>query len=160
MIALGASGPEVSEFCLGGNVFGWTADEGESLKLLDAYVDGGGNFIDTADSYSQWADGHVGGESEPIIGRWLARRGRRDDVVLATKVGKLASAPGLGAARIAAGVEASLKRRGTDYIDLYYAHADERFRLRRRWVRTMPSSTPGRSASSPPTTTRHGSSRL
>jgi aryl-alcohol dehydrogenase-like predicted oxidoreductase len=125
VIALGASGVEVSQFCLGGNVFGWTADEITSLRLLDAYVDGGGNFIDTADTYSQWADGHVGGESETIIGRWLARRGRRHDVVLATKVGQLASAPGLSAANIAAGADASLKRLGTDYIDLYYAHADD-----------------------------------
>jgi aryl-alcohol dehydrogenase-like predicted oxidoreductase len=125
VIALGPSGVEVSELCLGGNVFGWTADEPTSLQLLDAYVDWGGNFIDTADTYSQWQDGHVGGESETIIGRWLARRSRRDDVVLATKVGKLASAPGLSAANITAAADASLKRLGTDYIDLYYAHADD-----------------------------------
>ncbi len=125
MIGLGASGLEVYELCLGGNVFGWTADEVTSFNLLDAYIDGGGNFIDTADTYSQWMDGHVGGESEAIIGRWLSRRGRRDTIVLATKVGKLQTAPGLTAANITAAAEASLRRLQTDYIDVYYAHVDD-----------------------------------
>jgi aryl-alcohol dehydrogenase-like predicted oxidoreductase len=94
-------------------------------RILDAYVEAGGNFIDTADSYSQWAPGNSGGESETIIGRWLARRGRRDDVVIATKVGQSVSRPGLSPANIAAVSEASLRRLGTDYIDLYYAHEDD-----------------------------------
>lgn len=124
MIELDGSGIEVCELCLGGNVFGWTADETESRQVLDGYVDGGGNFIDTADSYSQWADGHTGGESEAVIGRWLSRRSRRDDVVIATKVGQLAGSEGLSAQNIAASVDASLRRLQTDYIDLYYAHID------------------------------------
>ena len=88
MNRIGGTGLEVFPLCLGGNVFGWTADEAASFALLDAYTGAGGNFIDTADSYPQWADGCQGGESETIIGRWLARRGRRDDVIIATKVGE------------------------------------------------------------------------
>src|SRR6266404_1303717 len=84
---LGNSGLEISPLVFGGNVFGWTADEATSFKLLDAFVGAGFNLVDTADSYSRWATGHQGGESETVIGRWIARRGRHDDVVIATKVG-------------------------------------------------------------------------
>ncbi len=117
---------EVFPLVLGGNVFGWTADEAESVAVLDGFVAGGGNFIDTADSYSHWVPGHVGGESESIIGRWVAARGNRDDVVIATKVSQHPSFKGLAAANIAAAADASLQRLGTDRIDLYYAHADDR----------------------------------
>lgn len=112
-------------FVLGGNVFGWTADEAESFAVLDAYVEGGGRMVDTADVYSDWVPGNRGGESEEIIGRWLAARGVRDEVQVATKVGQHADATGLGRASIRAGVEASLRRLGTDRIDLYYAHFDD-----------------------------------
>jgi aryl-alcohol dehydrogenase (NADP+) len=115
----------VFPLCLGGNVFGWTADEEASFAVLDAYVDAGGNFVDTADSYPAWVDGHSGGESETVIGRWLARRGRRDDVVIATKVGRTPGRMGLSAANIRACAEDSLRRLGVDHIDLYYAHADD-----------------------------------
>ena len=107
---------------LGGNVFGWTADEANSFEVLDAYVAGGGNFIDTADVYSAWVPGHSGGESEEIIGRWLASRGIRDSMVVATKVG---SGSSLSRADIRQGAEDSLRRLGTDQIDLYYAHRDD-----------------------------------
>jgi aryl-alcohol dehydrogenase-like predicted oxidoreductase len=106
-------------------VFGFTADEQQSVAVLDAYTAAGGNFIDTADAYSAFVPGHVGGESETIIGAWLARRGRRDDVVVATKVGSLGTRPGLSAKNIAAAAEDSLTRLQTDYIDLYYAHGDD-----------------------------------
>jgi aryl-alcohol dehydrogenase-like predicted oxidoreductase len=116
----------VSEICLGGNVFGWTADRDASYEVLDAFVDGGGNFIDTADSYSSFVPGNSGGESEMILGEWLAARsGMRDRVVLATKVGKLDGFTGLSPATIRAAADASLARLGTDTIDLYYAHADD-----------------------------------
>jgi len=113
---------EVFPLSLGGNVFGWTCDEATSFEVLDTYVAGGGNFIDTADSYSAWAAGNVGGESERIIGKWMAARGNRDSMIIATKVG---SKQGLSAAKIGEGVEASLTRLGTDRIDLYYAHKDD-----------------------------------
>jgi aryl-alcohol dehydrogenase-like predicted oxidoreductase len=117
---------QVSEICLGGNVFGWTADRDASFAVLDAFLDGGGNFIDTADSYSSFVPGLSGGESETIIGEWLAARpGVRDRVVLATKVGKLAGFEGLSPETVAAAADASLKRLGTDRIDLYYAHTDD-----------------------------------
>ena len=115
----------VSRLCLGGNVFGWTADTPTSHAILDAFVDGGGTFIDTADMYSCWADGNEGGESERVIGAWLQRRGRHDDVVIATKVGKLPGLTGLHPDTIATACEASLERLGVDCIDLYYAHADD-----------------------------------
>ena len=120
-------GTELSIFplSLGGNVFGWTADEATSFEILDAYVAGGGNFIDTADVYSLWAPDHIGGESEVIIGKWLAARGNRADIVVATKVSSHPDAKGLSRASIRRGVEASLQRLGTDYIDLYYAHQDD-----------------------------------
>nr|WP_030733261.1 aldo/keto reductase [Streptomyces sp. NRRL F-2890] len=116
---------QVSGLCLGGNVFGWTADEAESFAVLDAYVAAGENFIDTADAYSAWVDGHRGGESETVIGRWLARRGRRDDVVVATKVGRHPEHMGLSADTIKAAADASLRRLGVDHIDLYYTHFDD-----------------------------------
>lgn len=116
---------KVFPLCLGGNVFGWTADEEISSAVLDAYAGAGGNFIDTADSYPQWADGRHGGESETIIGRWLARRGHRDDLIIATKVGQSRHHPGLSPANIRSAAEASLRRLGTGHIDLYYAHEDD-----------------------------------
>jgi hypothetical protein len=123
---LGASGLTTPPLILGGNVFGWTADRQASFAILDAFVAGGGRMIDTADSYSTWVPGHRGGESESIIGAWLQRRGRRDDVLIATKVGaEVGSAKGLSPARIAAAVEGSLQRLGTGHIDLYFAHYDD-----------------------------------
>jgi aryl-alcohol dehydrogenase-like predicted oxidoreductase len=110
---------------LGGNVFGWTADEDDSFAVLDGFVAAGGTLIDTADVYSAWAPGHSGGESEALLGRWMASRGNRDDVLVATKVGKHAALPGLSRGTIRAGVAASLQRLQTDRIDLYYAHADD-----------------------------------
>ncbi|MGO1053976.1 aldo/keto reductase [Crossiella sp. CA198] len=125
MARIGTSDLDVYPLCLGGNVFGWTSDEQQSFAVLDAYAAAGGNFIDTADVYSAWAEGNSGGESEAVIGRWLARRGRRDDLVIATKVGQLPTAKGLSAANIKVAVEGSLHRLGTDHIDLYYAHVDD-----------------------------------
>jgi len=128
---LGQSPLRVAPLCLGGNVFGWTADAATSHKLLDEFVAGGFNFIDTADVYSRWADGHQGGESERVIGAWLKRRGRRDDVIIATKVGKdmgpgeFGAKKGLSKAYIQRAVDDSLKRLQTDYIDLYQAHEDD-----------------------------------
>jgi hypothetical protein len=122
MRILGASGLATPPLILGGNVFGWTAGREASFAILDRFVAAGGTMIDTADTYSAWAPGNKGGESETIIGEWLARRGRRDDVLIATKVG---FAGGLGAASIARAVEGSLKRLRTDRVDLYYAHRDD-----------------------------------
>ncbi len=122
---LGSSGLEVFPLALGGNVFGWTADQDTSFAVLDAYTAAGGNFIDTADSYSAWVDGNGGGESETVLGKWLASRGNRDDVVLATKVSQHPEYPGLSAANIKAAADASLRRLGTDHIDLYYTHFDK-----------------------------------
>jgi aryl-alcohol dehydrogenase-like predicted oxidoreductase len=116
---------DVFPLCLGGNVFGWTADEDASRAVLDAYTEAGGNFVDTADQYSAWVDGNSGGESESIIGRWMAERGNRDSVVVATKVGKLASRKGLSPATIRAAAEDSLRRLQTDRIDVYWAHEDD-----------------------------------
>ena len=122
---LGRSGLHVAPFCLGGNVFGWTADQATSFALLDAFTGAGFDFIDTADAYSAWVPGHAGGESETVIGDWLAARGGRGGVVIATKVGKWARHPGLKAANIIAACESSLQRLRTDYIDLYQSHADD-----------------------------------
>ena len=122
---LGRSGLSTAPLVFGGNVFGWTADEATSHRLLDAFVDGGFNAVDTADVYSAWVPGHVGGESESVIGRWLKARGRRDDVLILTKVAMWPAQPGLSAANITAAVEGSLKRLQTDYIDLYQAHQDD-----------------------------------
>ncbi|MGW7574224.1 aldo/keto reductase [Streptomyces sp. NPDC054765] len=115
----------VSPLSLGGNVFGWTADEAQSFAVLDAYVAGGGNFIDTADAYSAWVPGNKGGESETVLGNWLSSRGNRSDVVIATKVGSHPNYKGLSAATIKSAVDASLTRLRTDYIDLYYTHYDD-----------------------------------
>ncbi|MEO3783860.1 aldo/keto reductase [Actinocorallia sp. B10E7] len=110
---------------LGGNVFGWTADEQASFAVLDSYAAAGGNFVDTADSYAAWVPGNSGGESELIIGRWMAARGNRDEIVVATKVGSHPEFKGLRSETIRAGAEASLRRLGTDRIDLYYTHFDD-----------------------------------
>ncbi|MGV9892297.1 aldo/keto reductase [Streptomyces sp. NPDC003395] len=122
---LGSSDLEVFPLALGGNVFGWTADEATSFAVLDAYTAAGGNFIDTADAYSAWVDGNQGGESETIIGKWVKARGNRDDVVIATKVSQHPEYRGLSAANIKAAADASLRRLGTDRIDLYYTHYDQ-----------------------------------
>ena len=124
---LGRSGLLVSPLAFGGNVFGWTVDEAASFKLLDAWLDAGFNFVDTADVYSAWVPGHTGGESETIIGKWLKQSGKRNRVVLATKVGKPMGEGkvGLSPKYIREAVEASLKRLQTDYIDLYQSHDDD-----------------------------------
>ncbi|MBV1946177.1 aldo/keto reductase [Streptomyces sp. BV129] len=122
---LGSSSLEVFPLALGGNVFGWTADRDTSFAVLDAYAAAGGNFVDTADSYSAWAEGNKGGESETIIGEWVRARGNRDQVVIATKVSQHPDYQGLTAANIKAAADASLHRLGTDHIDLYYTHFDQ-----------------------------------
>ena len=122
---LGKSSLSVAPLAFGGNVFGWSADEKRSFELLDAFVDGGGNLIDTADVYSAWVPGNRGGESETIIGKWLKQSGKRDQVVIATKVAKWAEHPGLSPANIHQAVDGSLQRLQTDYIDLYQAHEDD-----------------------------------
>jgi aryl-alcohol dehydrogenase-like predicted oxidoreductase len=119
---IGNSGLSVAPLALGGNVFDWTADEQNSFAVLDAFVDAGGTMIDTADVYSAWVPGHTGGESERLAGRWLKRSGKRDRVVIATKVGMIA---GLNPETVAAACEASLERLGIDCIDLYYQHKDD-----------------------------------
>ncbi|TKR21888.1 aldo/keto reductase [Cellulomonas hominis] len=126
MARIGTTDLDVLPLNLGGNVFGWTADERASFAVLDAFVEGGGSLVDTADVYSEWGAGHEGGESEATIGRWIAARGNRADVVIATKVGKLSTRRGTSRAVVRAAVDDSLKRLGTDYIDLYYAHEDDR----------------------------------
>lgn len=122
---LGRSGLQVHPIAFGGNVFGWSADEKTTFALLDAFVDAGFNLVDTADAYSAWVPGNHGGESESLIGRWFARSGKRDKVVLATKVAKWSEQPGLSADNITAAVEGSLRRLQTDVIDLYQAHEDD-----------------------------------
>jgi aryl-alcohol dehydrogenase-like predicted oxidoreductase len=124
---IGKSGIEVAPLMLGGNVFGWTADEATSFKILDAFVTAGLDFIDTADSYSTWVPGHQGGESETIIGNWFKRSGKRDKVVIATKVGSEIPGQGKGLSKawIMRQVEASLQRLQTEHIDLYQSHRDD-----------------------------------
>ncbi|MCX4533765.1 aldo/keto reductase [Streptomyces sp. NPDC002596] len=122
---LGSSDLQVFPLALGGNVFGWTADEAQSFAVLDAYAAAGGNFIDTADAYSAWVPGNEGGESETVIGKWLAARSDRSDIVVATKVGAHPAYKGLSATTIKAAAEQSLRRLGTDHIDLYYTHFDD-----------------------------------
>lgn len=125
--ALGHSGLKVAPFALGGNVFGWTVDERTGFRLLDDFVSAGFNLIDTADTYSKWISGHQGGESETMIGRWLHESGRRDEVLIATKVGMEMGngSKGLARSHIEASVEDSLRRLQTDEIDLYQAHIDD-----------------------------------
>ncbi|MBU6164310.1 MAG: aldo/keto reductase [Actinomycetales bacterium] len=125
MITLPKTNLDVYPLCLGGNVFGFSADVTNSEIVLNYYFDNGGNFIDTADMYSQWAPGHVGGESETIIGNWMKRRGNRKEMVIATKVAKLDTRPGLKNSNIIAACDDSLRRLQTDYIDIYYAHQDD-----------------------------------
>jgi aryl-alcohol dehydrogenase-like predicted oxidoreductase len=122
---LGNSALKVAPLAFGGNVFGWSADEKRSFELLDAFVAGGGNLIDTADVYSAWVPGNRGGDSETIIGKWLKQSGKRAQVLIATKVAKWAEQPGLSAVNIQQAVEGSLKRLQTDCIDLYQAHEDD-----------------------------------
>jgi aryl-alcohol dehydrogenase-like predicted oxidoreductase len=117
---------DVYPLCLGGNVFGWSADESQSQAVLDAFGDLGGNFIDTADVYSEWVEGNVGGESETIIGNWMKARGNRHQFVIATKVAKLSTRPGLRPENIITACNDSLKRLQTDHIDLYYSHHDDK----------------------------------
>ncbi|MEL7974405.1 aldo/keto reductase [Isoptericola sp. F-RaC21] len=123
--ALGSLDLAGAPLVLGGNVFGWTADDPASFAVLDAFADAGGRLVDTADVYSAWVPGNSGGESEHTIGRWLARTGRRDDVLIATKVSQHPDFRGLAAGTVRAAAEASLERLGTDRIDLYYAHYDD-----------------------------------
>ncbi|WP_327141641.1 aldo/keto reductase [Nocardia sp. NBC_01327] len=125
MALLGTTDLDIYPLCLGGNVFGWTADREQSFAVLDAFAAAGGNLIDTADAYTAWVPGNSGGESESIIGEWLESRGNRDAVFIATKVAKWSGRPGLGAANIRAAVEDSLRRLRTDHIDVYYAHHDD-----------------------------------
>jgi aryl-alcohol dehydrogenase-like predicted oxidoreductase len=124
---LGRSGLEVHPICLGGNTFGWTTDRDASFAVLDRYAEAGGNFVDTADGYSKWVDGNRGGESETIIGAWLAQTSAPDDVIVATKVGAGTAdlEPGLSRDQVIAGCEGSLRRLGVERIGLYYAHRDD-----------------------------------
>ena len=124
---LGRSELNVPTLCFGGNIFDWTVDKAQGFKLLDGLMEAGFNFIDTADVYSRWVEGHVGGESEVVIGEWMKARGNRDKVILATKVGMDLGdgKKGLAPAYIRQAVEASLKRLQTDYIDLYQSHTDD-----------------------------------
>ena len=125
MITIPESDLVVHELCLGSNIFGGNATQEESHLVMDAYKSHGGNFIDTADMYNQWVEGHVGGESETVIGTWMKSRGNRADMVIATKVSKMDRRPGLSAKNIFAACEESLNRLQTDYIDLYYSHSDD-----------------------------------
>jgi|ERR1700733_5361177 len=124
MARLGSTDLDVFPLCLGGNVFGWTIDEERSFAVLDAYFQAGGNFIDTSDSYGRRGPGGPG-ESERIIGRWIASRGNRDSLVIATKVGVAPDLQGLSGETIRRGIEGSLQRLGVDMVDLYYAHRDD-----------------------------------
>lgn len=126
--ALGRSGLRVAPIALGGNVFGWTVDQPTGFRILDAFVDAGFNLVDTADTYSIWIGGHQGGESESLIGEWLRRSGRRDEVVLATKVGMDMGSrgKGLSSEHIRSSIEGSLARLQTDHVDLYQAHIDDK----------------------------------
>ena len=125
MIKLANTDLTIYPLCLGGNVFGYSADKENSEAVLSFYADNGGNFIDTADMYSQWAPGHIGGESETIIGNWMKKSGNRSQMIIATKVGKLYTKPGLSPSNIISACEDSLKRLGSDYIDIYYSHQDD-----------------------------------
>jgi aryl-alcohol dehydrogenase (NADP+) len=122
---LGSTDLDVYPLCLGGNVFGWTADEEASFAVLDAYAAAGGNFIDTADAYAHWVPGNTGWDSERIIGKWMAARGNRERMIIGTKVGRLPAREGLSRDNILQAAEDSLRALQTDYIDLYYAHGDD-----------------------------------
>ena len=122
---IGRSGMSTPPLVLGGNVFGWTAEKDTSFAVLDTFFAGGGRMIDTADVYSNWLPGHVGGESETIIGEWMKARGNRDQVLIATKVGYTGEPGGLAPEAVAAGIEGSLRRLQSDYVDVYYAHIDD-----------------------------------
>jgi aryl-alcohol dehydrogenase-like predicted oxidoreductase len=125
LVPIGRSGMSVFPLALGGNVFGWTADRDASFAILDAFTEGGGNLVDTADGYSHWVPGNLGGDSETIIGEWISRTGRRDDLVIATKVSTHPEFSGLAPENVRAAADASLARLGTDVIDVYYAHFDD-----------------------------------
>lgn len=125
MIRIPRTDLDIFPLNLGGNTFGWTSDRDASFAVLDAFVAAGGNFIDTADLYSVWGEGHEGGESEKILGAWMTARGNRDDVIIATKVGGLPTRPGLSADNVEAALEESLQRLQTNYVDIYYAHYDD-----------------------------------
>ena len=125
-IALNKTDLKVHPLCLGGNVFGWSADETQSFDVLNAYTEHNGNFIDTADAYSEWKGGNIGHDSERILGKWMKQRRNRHEIVLATKVAKLSTRPGLSAANIATAVDDSLRALQTEYIDIYYAHEDDK----------------------------------
>lgn len=125
MAILGKTDLDVSGLCLGGNILGWTLDDGASFAVLDAFAAAGGNFLDTADVYSLWVPGNTGGDSERVIGRWMKARGNRGSIVVGTKVGMMPGRLGLSPANLRASVEGSLRNLGTDYIDLYYAHQDD-----------------------------------
>jgi aryl-alcohol dehydrogenase-like predicted oxidoreductase len=125
MITIPQTDLVVHPLCLGSNIFGSNADEGQSHAVMDAYSSHAGNFIDTADMYNQWVEGHVGGESESVIGSWMKKRNNRQSMVIATKVSKMDTRPGLSAKNIFAACEESLNRLQTDYIDLYYSHSDD-----------------------------------
>lgn len=125
MARIGSSNLDVFPMCFGGNVLGWTADTAASHAILDAFCAGGGNFIDTADAYSQWVTGNPGGVSENVLGEWMARRGNRKQLVIATKVGSKRDRAGLAPANIRTACDESLARLKTDYIDLYYCHRDD-----------------------------------
>ncbi len=126
MITIPRTDLTIFPLSLGGNIFGWENDFRSSMRVLDAYVDSGGNFIDTADAYSFWKEGNIGGESESIIGTWMAKRKNRSKMVIATKVGKLPARLGLSSSNILLAVHDSLRRLRTDHIDLYYAHEDDK----------------------------------
>jgi aryl-alcohol dehydrogenase-like predicted oxidoreductase len=125
MITIPQTDLVVHPLCLGSNIFGSNADEAQSHAVMDAYSSHAGNFIDTADMYNQWVEGHVGGESETVIGSWMKKRNNRQSMVIATKVSKMDTRPGLSAKNIFAACEESLNRLQTDYIDLYYSHSDD-----------------------------------
>ena len=125
MITIPKTSLTVHPLCLGGNVFGWSATEAQSFDILNAYAMHGGNFVDTADVYSEWKEGNEGGESEKVIGNWMRKHSNRDSMIVATKVAKYSKRPGLSAKNIVAACNDSLRRLQTDHIDLYFAHEDD-----------------------------------
>jgi aryl-alcohol dehydrogenase-like predicted oxidoreductase len=125
LISLNKTDLKVHPLCLGGNVFGWSADQEQSFKVLNAYTEFNGNFIDTADGYSEWKEGNSGHDSERILGNWMKQRGNRSEIVLASKVAKFSGRPGLSPANIAAAIDDSLSALQTDYLDIYYSHEDD-----------------------------------